>query len=84
VTLTQTSTAALATGQTQQVCHGDLQSWSTSVAPAAGAAFVADPAQACGVAVTRAGETATDRFEWCRDVDLVYGTYLPLVVHAGQ
>jgi hypothetical protein len=84
VTLTQTSTAALATGETQQVCSGDLQSWDARVMAAADVAFVAEPAQACGIAVTHAGEIATDRFEWCRDVDLVYGAYLPLVVHANQ
>jgi hypothetical protein len=84
VTLTQTSTTALATGQTQQVCSGELQAWGATVAPVPGAAFAADPAEACGKAVTHDGETITDDFVWCRDVDLVFGVYLPLVVHADQ
>jgi hypothetical protein len=81
VTLFQTATAALATGQTQDVCTGVLQHWSSTAVALSDTVFIAAPAQACGVAETRDGETSTDRFEWCRDVDLVYGIYLPLVIH---
>lgn len=80
VTLMQTSTAAVATGQTQEVCTGVLQLWSSTAVATTDVRFVAEPAQVCGVAETREGEAVTDRFEWCRDVDLVYGLYLPLVL----
>jgi hypothetical protein len=52
VTVTQTSTAAVATGQTQEECTGDRQTWGVDASIAAGATFVADPAQACGAVVT--------------------------------
>jgi hypothetical protein len=81
VTLTQTATAALATGQTEEVCTGELQSWSSIAVDTTGVRLVAEPAQVCGVAETREGDSLTDRFAWCRDVDLVYGLYLPLALY---
>jgi hypothetical protein len=77
----QTSTVALATAQTQAVCTGVLQPWSTTAVAMTDIAFVAEPVQACGVAETREGEAITDRFEWCREVDLAHGLYMPLVFH---
>jgi hypothetical protein len=80
ITLMQTATAALATGQTQEVCTGQLQLWSSTAVVTTGVPFVAEPAQVCGVAETREGDAVTDRFEWCRDVDLAYGLYLPMLL----
>ncbi|MCA9974040.1 MAG: hypothetical protein KC425_27700 [Anaerolineales bacterium] len=46
-------------------------------------AFTAGPAEACGLATSRAGSTITDTYAWCKDVDLVIvdqQIYLPLVL----
>jgi hypothetical protein len=81
--VTQSATTAQATGETGQTCTGELQTWSLTVMADTVSSFAAGPAQACGLAVTSQGGYETDRFEWCRDIDLVtfdYQIYLPLVL----
>ena len=74
VTVNQSATTAQATGETGQTCTGELQTWSLTVMADTVSSFAAGPAQACGLAVTSQGGYETDRFDWCRDVDLVNWT----------
>jgi hypothetical protein len=83
VTVTQSTTGALATGDTQEICTGELQQWSVRAAADGADRFAAGPARACGVATTRSEGQITDTFEWCRDITLVYAVYLPIVPGPG-
>lgn len=71
VTVTQSTTGALARGHTQEFCTGDLQHWTIKAVARGPARFVAGPAEACGVARTRFRGKRTDTFQWCRDITLV-------------
>lgn len=83
LTVTQSTSGALATGQGEQTCTGVFQTWSTLVTSVTTDTFVADPAQACGLATTYDGIYPTDTYDWCRDVDLIrldHRDYLPMIV----
>jgi len=84
ITVTQTSSGAVATGQEQQLCSGELQTWSSVATAVSATVFANGPAESCGLATTRANGYVTDTFEWCKDVDLVALTqeaYLPAVFY---
>lgn len=79
VTITQTSGAA-AQGQITDTCSGaNDQGLYGSAGASAGPALALGAARACGVATTSDSGGMTDQMEWCRDVVLVRGTYLPVV-----
>ena len=80
VDITQSTTGAHATGETQTICTGDLQFWNTTAMAVDPVRFVPGPANACGVATTSSDGVMTDTSEWCRDVTLVMDVYLPLMV----
>lgn len=71
---------ARASGQTQEECTGQRQTWAVRAAVEGSATLTAGPARACGMATTRAGNEITDAFEWCRDIELTYRTYLPVLM----
>jgi hypothetical protein len=79
ITITQSTTGALAAGETQEICSGDLQQWVVMAAAPDPARFAAGPALGCGVARTRFQGKVTDTFEWCRDLTLMYAIFMPLV-----
>jgi hypothetical protein len=80
VTLTQSLTGAQAPGQTEETCTGELQYWTLDVSTQGSSPFAAtEVAQACGLATTRDNGSVTDSLEWCRAVDLVLRSYLPLI-----
>lgn len=80
VTITQMQSAATATGQTQALCTGESdQGWSGSAHVTSGALLQPGPAQACGVATTSTEQGVTDQMQWCREVRLAGGIYLPLI-----
>ncbi len=82
ITVTQTSSSAVATGQHEQQCNGGLQTWSSVVTAVSTSSFGDGPAETCGLATTRDNGAVTDTFEWCKDVDLVTLTpaaFLPMV-----
>lgn len=80
LTVTQAATGATATGQTQQTCSGVLQQWQALATADTATAFDGGAAEVCGVATTRADGYVTDTFEWCRDVTLIWRSYLPLIL----
>jgi hypothetical protein len=71
VTITQSTSGAIATGQTQQTCTGELQTWSVRVTANTTATLATAPGEACGLASTREGGYVTDTYDWCKDVDLL-------------
>ena len=84
ITVTQSSSGAVATGQKEQLCSGELQMWSSVATAVSTSLFASGPAESCGLATTRANGYVTDTFEWCKDVDLMALTqevYLPAVLH---
>lgn len=84
ITVTQASGGAVATGQKEQVCSGELQTWSGIATAVSSSSFANGPAESCGLATTRDNGYVTDTFAWCKDVDLVALTqeiYLPAVLH---
>jgi hypothetical protein len=79
VTITQTIGGPAATGQTEQTCTGELQTWDVVATAAPGAGLVDGPATACGLATTRDQYGAeTDTYAWCKAVTLNWQLYLPL------
>lgn len=81
ITVTQPSSSAQATAETQQLCSGQLQNWRVTVAPVGPYLFSEGAAEACGFATTRDAGNITDTYEWCRDVALVVVTprvYVPM------
>ncbi len=79
VTVTQT-TGASAVGQTEETCTGIQQYWSLTATATTATNLQPTDAEACGVAVTRLDGSATDSFEWCRDVVLtLHNHYLPII-----
>jgi len=80
LTITQTASLALATGQIQEICTGDLQFWKADLTADSGR-FVPGPAHACGLATTHLDGVETDSFDWCRDITLVMYVYLPIITH---
>lgn len=81
VTLTQTSTTAIATGQTQETCTGEFQKWGTRATTTGSIPLTTAPAEACGLITTAADGNETDRVEWCSSVDFFHGKFLPFIVH---
>lgn len=80
VTITQSTSSAIATGETQQTCSGELQQWTFTVTTDTTDYFVNAPGEACGFATTRENGTVTDTYEWCKDIELAAVTsqlYLP-------
>lgn len=70
--VTQSTTGALARGRMQGRCSGRTESFEAPTWVYDEALFVAGPAQACGVLITRTRSKVSDVFQWCRktDVDL--------------
>lgn len=81
VAITQSTTGAVATADLQQDCTGDLQHWQVMATTDTITPFVADTAEACGLATTRADGSVTDTFEWCVGVELNWQNYLPLILN---
>ncbi len=80
VTITQSLNNAQAHGQTEETCTGELQHWTLDVSTNGSPPFTAtETAQACGLATTRDNGSVTDTLEWCRDVNVVMRSYLPLI-----
>jgi hypothetical protein len=80
ITITQSTSGAMATGQKVQTCTGELQTWSFAVTADTTPYFADGPAEACGLATTRDAGYVTDTYDWCKDVDLInlnHYLYLP-------
>jgi hypothetical protein len=71
ITITQSTSGAVATGEKVQTCTGELQLWDAAVSSDTTSSFTNGAAEACGLATTRNGGYVTDTFDWCRDVDLL-------------
>jgi hypothetical protein len=83
LTVTQSTSGAVATGQKELTCTGEPQTWSAPVTAESTTSFATNPAEACGTATTYDGIYQTDTFDWCRDVDLIrmdHSDYLPMIV----
>lgn len=83
VTVTQTTSGAVATGEKVQDCTGEEQNWSAIATVDTVDLLAAGTAEACGLATTRDNGSVTDTFDWCVDVDLVeadISTYLPIIM----
>ncbi|MGD2048721.1 MAG: hypothetical protein PVH03_04465 [Chloroflexota bacterium] len=83
ITVTQTTSGAVATGENQHTCTGQLQNWSSVVTVDTTSSLTAGPAEACGFATARDGMDITDTFEWCKDVDLIelnQRVHLPAII----
>jgi hypothetical protein len=83
ITVTQSASGAIATGESVHTCTGQLQPWSSVVTAGTVNSFVAGEAEACGNATTHEAGYVTDAFEWCANVGLSVvdqPLYLPLVV----
>lgn len=83
VTITQYTSGAMATGETQGTCTGILQNWSSLATTVSTTSLAAGPAEACGFATTRENGYITDTYEWCLDMSLVsldQQLYLPTVL----
>ena len=83
VTVTQTSSGAMATGETVQTCNGELQAWNAWATIDTSTLFETDPGEACGLATTRDNGYVTDTFDWCKSVDLIRldsRVYLPIAL----
>jgi hypothetical protein len=70
ITITQSTSGAVATGQMEDTCTGKLQDWSGLTTAESTSSLTADAAEACGRATTRADGYVTDTYEWCLGVDL--------------
>ncbi|MCA9876041.1 MAG: hypothetical protein KC441_20350 [Anaerolineales bacterium] len=90
ITVTQpiSVSGAVATGEKVWTCNGETQMWQmTATAVTTTTVLVDGPAEACGLATTRADGSVTDTFDWCRDVDLVTvnpQNYLPIVLNTNE
>ena len=82
VTVTQSTTGALATGQWQGTCTGELQHWTVDAAIVSGGPFEAGAAGVCGIATTRSDGEVTDTDEWCPEegVTLIWRAYVPAIL----
>lgn len=82
VTVTQSATGVVATGQWQGTCTGELQHWIADAAVVAGDAFEAGAAEVCGLATTRSEGEVTDTDEWCPEdgVTLTWRAYVPAIL----
>lgn len=83
VTLTQSTSGAVATGEWMNSCSGELQTWSLRVTAHTTSSFATAAAEACGLATAREGAYVTDTFDWCKDVDLIrldQRAYVPLIL----
>lgn len=84
VTITQTGSTAMGSGQTQQPCSGEsqLQYWLLEAISTGTPDFAEGAATACGEAVTRDSEgTVTDTYEWCKEMTLSHRrATLPLLI----
>jgi len=70
-TVTQSSTGAMATGEWNGDCTGELQTWTgegTLASPSPN--FSGGLAEGCAIAETRDGEVVTDERDWCDRVIL--------------
>lgn len=79
LTVTQAATGATAVGDTQQVCNGLLQHWYALAHADTPTLFSGGAAEVCGIATTHDSGEVTDTYEWCRDVTLVWRSYLPVL-----
>lgn len=83
VTITQSTSGAVATGEWINSCSGELQTWSLRVTAHTTSSFATAAAEACGLATTREGVYVTDTFDWCKDIDLIrldQRAYVPLIL----
>jgi len=82
VTVTQSATGAVATGQWQGTCTGELQHWIAEATIVTGEAFEAGAAEVCGVATTRSADEVTDTDDWCPEggVTLTWRAYVPVIL----
>ncbi|MDX1686445.1 MAG: hypothetical protein R3248_00545 [Candidatus Promineifilaceae bacterium] len=82
VTVTQSTTGAVATGEWQGTCTGELQHWRVDATLVSGNAFEAGAAEVCGVATTRSDGEVTDTDEWCPEdgVTLIWRAYVPTIL----
>jgi hypothetical protein len=83
VTVTQSSTGAVAIGEIVQTCTGELQTWSAWTTIDTSTLFVSDPGEACGLATTQENGYVTDTYDWCKPVDLIRldsRVYLPITL----
>ncbi len=83
ITITQSTSGAIATGENEHTCTGQLQTWSSVVTADTPSDFVDGAGEACGFATSRDGSDVTDTYKWCRDVVLATlneQIYLPMVV----
>lgn len=82
ITITQSTSGAMATGETDDTCNGELQFWNALASTVTTSDFTADAAEACGLATTSDDGYVTDTYAWCRDVDLIAvdpWIFLPIV-----
>lgn len=82
LTVTQTTSGAVATGNKELTCTGENMTWSTPVTVDSTPSLATDLAEACGTATTYDGIYQTDTFDWCRDVNLIrmdHSDYLPMI-----
>lgn len=85
ITITQSASGAVATGELAQTCSGELQTWYFRVTADTPDSFTNAAAEACGLATTRDGGYVTGTFDWCKDVELVLlepRLYLPMILKA--
>lgn len=83
ITITQPASGAVATGENEHTCTGQLQIWRSVLTADTPTPFEEEAAEACGLATSRDGADITDTYAWCRDVVLVvfdHHLYLPLSV----
>lgn len=85
ITVTQSlGSPVIATGELVQTCTGELQLWQQIATTEPGSSLGDGPAEACGVATTRADGLVTDSYQWCKAVDLITvepRNYLPLLIY---
>lgn len=80
ISITQSLSGATANGQVDGTCSGaDDQGFAGSASVTSGPPLALGAAQACGLATTSDSGGMTDQMQWCRDVVLAMGTYLPVV-----
>lgn len=84
ITVTQAISGAIATGENEHTCTGELQMWTSVITADTPTPFVAGAAQACGFATSYDGIYVSDTFDWCRDVSLFIVSdqiYIPLLMN---
>lgn len=86
VTVTQSATGAVATGQWQGTCTGGLQRWIADAAIVGEDAFEAGTADVCGLATTRSDGEVTATDEWCPEdgVTLTWRAYVPAILSRSE